>query len=140
LEQANAARAWVAQRVGWVREARGRLIALGPRVQEGLAGLADDSGGSYPGRELALPLVELSRAVAELERVDIVLRDLERGLVDFPSLRSRMTRDPRIQAKLDAERAEGASEEIYLCWLVDEEETIGFWHEPEAGFAGRHPL
>jgi hypothetical protein len=140
LEQANAARAWVAQRVGWVREARGRLIALGPRVQEGLAGLADDSGGSYPGRELALPLVELSRAVAELERVDIVLRDLERGLVDFPSLRSRMTRDPRIQAKLDAERAEGAGEEIYLCWLVDEEETIGFWHEPEAGFAGRHPL
>ena len=77
-------------------------------------------GGSYPGREVAAALVELSRAVGELEAVDIVLRDFERGLVDFPALRD--------------------GEEIYLCWLVDEEEEIGFWHEPEAGFAGRRPL
>jgi hypothetical protein len=30
--------------------------------------------------------------------------------------------------------------EVYLCWLVDVEDSIGFWHEPEAGFAGRRPL
>jgi hypothetical protein len=78
-----------------------------------------DLGGSYPGRDLARSLVELSRAVGELEAVDIVLRDVDRGLVDFPSLRD--------------------GEEVYLCWLVDESE-IGFWHEPEAGFAGRRPL
>ena len=46
-----------------------------------------------------------------------MLRDLDRGLVDFPSLRD--------------------GREIYLCWEEGEDE-IGFWHEPDAGFgAGR---
>lgn len=78
------------------------------------------SGGAYPGRELAHALVELSRAAAELEAVDIVLRDVERGLIDFPAWRD--------------------GQEVYLCWLLDEEPEIGFWHPIEAGFAGRRPL
>jgi hypothetical protein len=65
-------------------------------------------------------LVELSRAAGELEAVDIVLRDVDRGLIDFPAMR------------------DGA--EVYLCWLIDEEESIRFWHDPDAGFAGRRPL
>jgi hypothetical protein len=120
LEQANAVRGWVAERVGWVRDAHARLLDLGPRAREALASLDVNSGGSYPGPEVAHPLVELSRAVGELEAVDIVLRDLQRGLVDFPSMRD--------------------GHEVYLCWLVDDEDAIGFWHEPEAGFAGRRPL
>jgi hypothetical protein len=140
LEQANAARGWVAERVGWVRDAHARLVALGSRAREAIAALDAGSGGSYPGRDVARSLVQLSRAVGELEAVDIVLRDFGRGLIDFPAVRSRMTRDPRVQARLDAERAAGASQEVYLCWLVDEEETIRFWHEPDAGFAGRRPL
>jgi hypothetical protein len=119
LAEANAARTWVAERVTWIRDARARLVALGPRVRDALEAMDPDLGGSYPGRDLAVSLVELSRAVGELEAVDIVLRDVDRGLVDFPSLRD--------------------GEEVYLCWLVDESE-IGFWHEPEAGFAGRQPL
>jgi hypothetical protein len=126
--------------VGWVRDAHARLVALGTQARDALAALDVNAGGSYPGREVARPLVELSRAVGELEAVDIVLRDFERGLIDFPALRSRMTRDEHLQARLDAERAPGADEEIYLCWLVDEEDGIGFWHEPDAGFAGRRAL
>jgi hypothetical protein len=140
LEQANAVRGWVAQRVGWVRDAHATLLALGPDMREIAAALDDTAGGAYPGRELARPLVELSRALGELEAVDIVLRDFERGLVDFPALRDRTTRDSRVQARLDAEDAAGAGREIYLCWLVDDEDAIGFWHEPEAGFVGRRPL
>ena len=49
----------------------------------------------------------------------MVLRDLDRGLVDFPSIR-----DDR---------------EVYLCWVEGEDE-IGYWHDLEAGFAGREPL
>jgi len=120
LEQANAVRGWVVKRVGWVRDAHARLVALGAEARDAVAALDVDAGGSYPGPKVAQPLVELSRAVGELEAVDIVLRDFERGLVDFPALRD--------------------GHEIYLCWLVDEEESIGFWHEPEAGFAGRRPL
>jgi hypothetical protein len=119
LDQANAVRGWVTTRVGWIRDARARLVALGSRVGEALEALHPDTGGSYPGRDVARSLVEISRAVGELEAVDVVLRDVDRGLIDFPSLRD--------------------GEEIYLCWLLDEGE-IGFWHEPDAGFAGRRPL
>ena len=119
LEQATAARDWVAERIAWIRDARARLVGLGPRVADALRALDDQVGGAYPGREVAGPLVELSRAVGELDAVDIVLRDVDRGLIDFPTLRD--------------------GEEVYLCWLLDEDE-IGFWHEPGAGFAGRRPL
>ena len=49
----------------------------------------------------------------------MVVRDLERGLIDFPSL-------------LDGD-------EVYLCWLLDEP-SVGHWHAVEAGFGGRRPL
>ena len=54
-----------------------------------------------------------------LRERELVLRDLDRGLLDFPALRGGV--------------------EIYLCWEEGEEE-IGWWHEPEAGFAGRRAL
>jgi hypothetical protein len=120
VEQAAAAMAWVAERVAWVRDAHARLLAMGSRAREAVMALDARNGGSYPGRDVAAALVELSRAVGELEAVDVVLRDFERGLVDFPALRD--------------------GQEVYLCWLVDEEDEIGFWHEPETGFAGRRPL
>lgn len=120
VEQAAAAMGWVAERVGWVRDARAQLAALGARAGEALSALDVRLGGAYPGRETAAPVVALSLAVGELDAMDVVLRDIDRGLVDFPSLRD--------------------GEEVYLCWLVDEEDRIAFWHEPEAGFAGRRPL
>jgi hypothetical protein len=119
LEQANAVRGWVADRVHWIRDARARLVALGGRAGDAVAALDPDAGGSYPGPEVARSLVELSRALGELEAVEVILRDVERGLVDFPAIRE--------------------GEEVYLCWLLDEDE-IHFWHEPESGFAGRQPL
>ena len=119
IEQASAIRPWVALRVQWIREAHARLLALGPVAGQALALLDPASGGSYPGRDVATCLVEISRAMRELDAVDIVVRDAARGLADFPSLRD--------------------GEEIYLCWLLDEDE-IRFWHEPDAGFAGRRPL
>ena len=119
VEQANAVRGWVAERVGWIRDARARLVALGQRGRRAIDQLDPASGGSYPGRDVARSLVELSRALGELEAVGVILRDVDRGLIDFPAVRD--------------------GEEVYLCWLLDEDE-VGFWHEPDAGFAGRHPL
>ena len=119
-QEASAARGWVAERVRWVRSAQARLAALGVSARAVIEGLDPGAGGAYPGREIALPLVELSRAMAELEAVDVVLRDVERGLIDFPAMIG--------------------GDEVYLCWLLDEEEEIGFWHPIEGGFAGRRPL
>jgi hypothetical protein len=119
LEQASAVRGWVTERIGSIRRSQASLVALGARARSAISSLDPQTGGSYPGKEVAAVLVALSQALNELEAVDVVLRDVERGLVDFPALRD--------------------GEEVYLCWLVDEDE-IRFWHSPDAGFAGRRPL
>ena len=62
----------------------------------------------------------VGEAVGRLERLGVLVKDLDRGLVDFPALRS-------------------SGEEALLCWQVGEDE-IAFWHGLEEGFAGRKPL
>ena len=59
-------------------------------------------------------------AVDELAAEGIVLRDADRGLVDFP-----------------AETAAGRT--YWLCWVVGEP-AVEWWHWPEDGFAGRQPV
>jgi hypothetical protein len=119
VQQANATRGWVAERIERMRAAGVQLRELGKAASERTDALDPDLGGSYPGPEVARPLVVLSVAVAELQGLDIVVRDVERGLVDFPALRD--------------------GDEVYLCWLVDEPE-VGHWHGIDSGFAGRRPL
>lgn len=68
-------------------------------------------------RERALQ--EARDTLAELEEIGVQVKDLEKGLLDFPSV------------------MEG--QEILLCWKLGEQE-IGFWHSAEEGFAGRKPL
>jgi hypothetical protein len=119
VEQANATLGWVSDRVKRLRDARHTLRKLGAAASETLEALDPQAGGSYPTRELAAPLVSFSLALNELEALDIVVKDIERGLVDFPALRD--------------------GDEVYLCWLVDEPE-VAFWHGLDAGFAGRQPL
>lgn len=75
-------------------------------------------------------LDDLERRIAGLQRdlgirldalmeLGIEIRDLDHGLIDFPSLR-----DGRV---------------VHLCWRVDEA-AIGFWHETDEGYRGRQPL
>lgn len=59
-------------------------------------------------------------ALAEIEERGIVVRDIDRGLVDFPS------RHP-------------GGRQVLLCWQLGEDD-LGWWHLPEDGFAGRRPL
>jgi hypothetical protein len=61
----------------------------------------------------------IRQKVAEVTALGIEIKDLDRGLVDFPSLR-----DGRV---------------VYLCWLVSEP-TVSYWHDVDAGFRGRQPL
>src|SRR4051812_43171936 len=117
LEEARAERDWVAHRVDAARSALGVLASA--EARDALAAIDVDRGGGWPGRAVARATLELQRAIAELQAADIVVRDVVRGLVDFPAVRD--------------------GEEVYLCWLVDEPE-IEHWHELDAGFAGRRPL
>ena len=118
LAQASAARPWVTQRLERMRSAIAELG--GAEAREALARIDADAGGGFPGRPAARALLDMHAVLSELQEMDIVVRDAERGLVDFPSLRD--------------------GEEVYLCWLESDEDEIGWWHEPDAGFAGRQPL
>jgi hypothetical protein len=117
IEQADAARPWVSERLERMRDAVARLSD--DEARAALEQIESADGGSFPGREVAEALLEFHAALSELEQLEVVVRDLERGLVDFPAIRD--------------------GEEVYLCWVEGESE-IGFWHRPDAGFAGRQPL
>jgi hypothetical protein len=117
LEEASELLPRVVELIAQMRTARDQL---GDReAREALSEAGPTNGGGAPGRTVSEAFVQLRDAVAELEELEVVLRDLDRGLLDFPSLRD--------------------GREVYLCWQ-DGEDDIGFWHEPEAGFAGRRPL
>jgi len=116
-EQANALLPLVGSLVRRVRDARRTLLEHGP--DDELAERADTTGGAWPGRDRARAEVEVALGFDQLERLDLVVRDLERGLVDFPAV-------------IDGR-------EVYLCWLLDEP-AVDHWHGVDAGFAGRRPL
>ncbi|MFP5342724.1 MAG: DUF2203 domain-containing protein [Candidatus Limnocylindria bacterium] len=62
---------------------------------------------------------QMAAAVARIDALGITLRDIERGLIDFP--------------------AEAGGRRVWLCWQLGED-AIRFWHELEAGFGARRPL
>jgi hypothetical protein len=118
LEEASELLPWVEDQLERMRSARDRLGDAEARAA--LAAAGQGNGGGRPGKVVVSEgFLELREAMLELREREIVLRDLDRGLIDFPALR-----DER---------------EVYLCWEEGEAE-IGFWHDPETGFAGRRPL
>jgi hypothetical protein len=85
------------------------------------AGGAEFGGGGIPnGATYAQLLMDLSVSAGELEALGIQLKDYGNGLIDFPSMR-----EGRV---------------VLLCWKADEGDNIEWWHDVEAGFAGRQPL
>jgi hypothetical protein len=96
-------------------ERRARLTAR-------IAGNGGDLDPQEPG-ELDEQFERESQAVARaaegLQRLGLLVKDLDRGLVDFPALHN--------------------GEEVLLCWQVGEDE-VGYWHGVDEGFAGRKPL
>lgn len=65
---------------------------------------------------------EAQKLIESIAGQGIQIKDLERGLVDFPHYLAG-----------DQER------EVFLCWHLGED-TIEFWHEIEAGYGGRQLL
>jgi hypothetical protein len=64
-------------------------------------------------------LAEIKGLLLEFYRRDIQIKDLDRGLIDFPAI---------LEGK-----------EVFLCWEQSEDD-IRYWHDLDAGYAGREPL
>lgn len=117
VQEAEEISGYVAGRLKVLREARDRLNES--EVHAEMAALAPVSGGAWPGHTHARAALQLSLGLEELADLDIVVRDLDEGIVDFPTL------------------IEGR--QAYLCWR-EGEPTVGHWHDGSDGFASRRPL
>lgn len=109
------------------------LLALKQEYDESDSGLTQImqrialAGGMVPPREEAALLRKrkdaaargLQSAAESLQQTGCQLKDLETGLVDFPTLYR--------------------NKEVYLCWKLGET-GITFWHHVEDGFRGRRPI
>ena len=125
VEEANALLPTVRPVVERMVEQRRELAAQLERQQE-LGGVTKANGGGFNPRlpaeiDAAVEAAagELSMCVEELTELGVQVKDLDTGLVDFPSYRD--------------------GEEVLLCWHLGEDE-IAWWHTLDGGFAGRQPL
>jgi hypothetical protein len=117
LDQAREQLPWVTDRLATLRDAHARLTD--EEARHALAGGASGNGGGAAGKQVGEAFLEIQTSVAAFDARGILLRDLDRGLVDFPSLRE--------------------GREVYLCWVAGEAD-IAYWHELDDGFPGRQPL
>lgn len=105
-----------------IRERLARLRDAYAQIAGHRAAAASTSGGNGGGAGASQSLASTGTAGEEMawfEARRIVVRDIERGLIDFPG------------------RHEGRP--IYLCWRLGED-AVDFWHDTETGFAGRQPF
>jgi hypothetical protein len=104
----------------WLKEAqqaRRRLESSDSRLTQILEG-GHDAGGELV-HDMVRLLAKMNSVLKEFCSREIDVKDLDRGLLDFPSIM--------------------AGREVFLCWEQDEED-IEFWHDLDAGYAGRERL
>ena len=119
VEEANEALTDVAPRLRKIQTLYAEIGEL--RESASAAAAASNfGGGMVGGSDYVEALYNVGKLTTELNDEGVQLKDYTRGLIDFPSMR-----DGRV---------------VLLCWQLGEPERIEWWHEVEAGFAGRQPL
>ena len=120
LEEANSLLPSVRQIVTSIQRSHRRLGSFQNTAKLAADAAENGGGGIQKGAQYAQLLIELSMATSQLESLGVQLKDYANGLIDFPSMR-----DGRV---------------VLLCWKADEGDELEWWHDVEAGFAGRQPL
>ena len=114
------AEALLPQLRAWLAELN-RLREEAERYDKRLGGLntvGQDTGGEMVNSWIRA-LAGMQQVLAEFQRREIFIKDLSRGLVDFPSL--------------------VGGKEVFLCWESDEDK-VEFWHDLDTGYGGRERL
>jgi hypothetical protein len=120
IQEANALLPSVRTIVGKIQHAHRSVARYRDEARKASEAAERGGGGISAGVVYATGLTELTARIAELEILGVQLKDFERGLVDFPSLR-----EGRV---------------VLLCWQMGEGDELEWWHDVDAGFAGRTPL
>lgn len=118
LEEANALIPQIEELLEELSSARDKLANMGTKL-ESMLHHANGNGGSKAGSEYAMVLLSFNAHLSFFQDIGCDLKDLDQGLVDFPSYRD---------GKL-----------VYLCWKRGED-RVRYWHDLDSGYAGRQPL
>ncbi|MGI9021106.1 MAG: DUF2203 domain-containing protein [Solirubrobacterales bacterium] len=116
-EEAEAALDEVEPLLSELREAKDSLTDA--EAHAVLSEAAATNGGGAEGRSVGQAFLRVRELLTRFNELGIVIRDIDRGLIDFPAI-------------VD-------DDEVYLCWHVGED-GISFWHPLDGGFAERQPL
>lgn len=84
------------------------------------AGASEFGGGMLGGTIYVNHLYNVGMLTTEINELGIQIKDYTRGLIDFPTMRG--------------------GHLVLLCWQIGDGDEIAWWHETDAGFAGRQPL
>jgi len=95
-----------------------KIIASQPEIWPAIERSAGN-GGNATLSKLVWDFEKLDTLLHRVQDTGALVKDMASGLLDFPTIRN--------------------GQEVYLCWKVGEQK-IEYWHEVEAGFAGRQPI
>lgn len=101
------------------QEAEQKIEALSQKVMLYGGIIVDRERAQAVRQRRETSLEQLKTTVERIQETGCLVKDLDKGLVDFPTL--------------------FRGEEVYLCWMMGEP-AIGFWHRVEDGFPGRKPI
>ena len=118
VEQANAALVLIRPLMGQLLEIRQAILTKQPDLEPMLQKILGN-GGSSLASEVAMEVAEMQDLVLQIQSTGALFKDLSSGLVDFLSKRE--------------------GRDVYLCWRFGED-GVGYWHDLDAGFAGRQPI
>jgi hypothetical protein len=131
IDEANATLKEVEPLLATLADQRNELVRLRDRVRAAHSPTGGGEGGSAgsdeideaEARRIRLRIQgvvdQMAAAVARIDGLGITLRDIERGLIDFPAL--------------------AGGRQVWLCWQLGEPD-VGYWHELDSGFGSRRPL
>lgn len=118
VEEANALLPELNELLADVAVHRDAMREKAPHVEPILRAAATNGGGRV-GSEYGVEAYNLYLAIERIRALGVLLKDLNTGLLDFPH-----EREGRV---------------VFLCWHPPEE-RVAYWHDIEAGYAGRRPL
>ena len=120
LSEANAMLPTVQRIAAAISRAHRQILSLQDAARAAAENAPLGGGFMADGPQYVTDLLSLAERTSELEALGVQLKDYERGLLDFPSMR-----EGRV---------------VLLCWQLGEGDRIEWWHDLETGFSGRQPI
>ena len=118
LQQANETLNTIRPLMDEVQEIRQKILQQQPEAWSAIE-KSVGNGGNRTLSKMIQDFEKLDALVHRIQDTGVLIKDINIGLLDFPALRN--------------------GREVYLCWQHGEGD-IAYWHEVDAGYAGRQPI